>query len=1329
MAATRNAKATVVATIQAIPMFDETTESFSSWIREFNDYMAALQEPENSQLQLLRLRLPRHVKDVIDELNEDRVTDMSFNETCDMLTEKYDGSSLVATANSKWRNLKFSHNVDNLAKEMKLLYKQAWPDRHGEERRRDLLNKLCDIAPAPIQHTLDEYKGTLEEAIEKIKRLGLLSSSKSTTRRDVDQVIICHYCNKVGHKKDVCRKRQRDIREGKLASPTSVSSNVRTSGNSQPFAESNHQHYNLRPRTQNNVNNLTADIEYIADVANAFTLSNGSTILPSVSKKGNIHLNSVQREAPKRPPLPIVTVHVGTSPVKALIDSGANTNVISVDVVSALGHVMSSSSTRIRTTFGAISNTLGKVTMCLTIKDRQINADLDVVAGSQLDKSYKIILGTPTLHILGPVTFDIPQQTISFDDTVLTFEKHDISKILNNFVVEAADHPIDVTSEIIKRFPEYPKMCALNKTDIGLCKIPVPRQSFLSQIPHVFRKFPWSPSLKPLATNLINELKQSGVIRPSSTQFLHNLICVKKPDGNGYRATLDLRKTNANTVPARYPCSNIRNLLDNLHSYKYFSKIDLVSCYHQFKLDERDCHRFGLYTEDEGIFEFTRLPQGFINSASIVAEIMDKITAPYKNIVRFYADDGLVTSSSDDPMQHIDDIATTLKVLYDHGLKISGDKCCFLSRSLKFLGHRVSTNGLEIDSTSIEAISKISVPQNVRQLRSFIGCIGFFQSFVIGYATLLQPLYKLLHKNTPFVFGDEQVKAFNEAKNRLSHAPSLGHFDETLPVHVYTDASQVGYGAAMIQWKKQLGNESPTPIPIMFWSKCRPHSIKTRSSTHLELHCITLFFRSQRIRLIGRPIYLHCDNRPVIKLLSSESHNESTPLLESWIYELSEYNIIPNYCPGPLNHVADLLSRSHPTSEEVSQINVLQAKNLVGEYNIRDIQSKCDTTGLDLETKHGIIGKYIKHNDDSVFVPYLPLNEYKQTAMKVHQCGHFGKNKLTAILKLRWFNENAKDIIKEITSTCSTCQYRNISYAKKPAPSTIAYTLPRLCYSADLCGPFNPALSSNNSYRYIVGLVDCFSRFIMAQPVEASTTREVTEAVTSLVVRHGKPLGIQTDNATCFGDDFTEFCSALGIEHKKGTPYLHESSSLIERSFRTLESCISKLLSDTTIPPNYKFWDKLLDYCTFFINTSPSDSLDTSPFHLFYGTPPNLIIDFKYVHPGNYDSDTCVADLLYKTQLAHSIAFNKLINKRLDSHPHHLPHTQEEFAKGDLILVRDHIPSNKLAPVYKGPFVVTSSDHNRVFYQKKGSKGRPRVASKQTIKKFHEGVTDSTKEE
>uniref|UniRef100_A0A0K0FT33 RNA-directed DNA polymerase n=1 Tax=Strongyloides venezuelensis TaxID=75913 RepID=A0A0K0FT33_STRVS len=1233
MAATRNAKATVVATIQAFPMFDETTESFSSWIREFNDYMAALQEPEDSQLQLLRLRLPRHVKNVIDKINEDRVTYMSFDETCDMLTKKYDGFTLVATTNSKWRNFKFSYNVDNLAKEMKLLYKQAWPDRHGEKRRRDFLNKLCDIAPTPIQHTLDEYKGTLEEAIEKIKRPGLLSSSKPSTRRDVDQAIVCHYCNKVGHKKEVCRKRQRDIREGRLASSTPISSNVRPSSTSQPVAEANHAHYNLRPRTQHNVNNLTADIEYIADVDNALLLV--------------MVLQYFLRSARKRQLLPIITVRIGKSPVKALIDSGANTNVISSDVVSALGHVMSSS-THTRTTFGAINNTLGKVTMCITINDRQINTDLYVVVGSQMDKSYEIILGTPTLHIFGPVTLDIPQQTISFDNTILTFEKHDISKILNNFIVEFTDHPIDITSEIIKRFPEYPEMCASNKTDIGL-------------------------------------------------------------------STLGLRKTNANTVPAHYPCSNIRNLLDNLHSYKYFSKIDFISCYHQFKLDDKDCHRFGLYTEDERIFEFTRLPQGFINSASIVAEIMDKITAPYKDIIRFYVDDGLVTSSSDDPIKHIDDIAITLRILHEHGLKISGDKCCFLSRSLKFLGHRVSTNGLEIDSTFIEAISKISIPQNVRQLRSFIGCIGFFQSFIIGYAALLQPLYKLLHKNTPFIFVDEQVRAFNEAKNRLSHAPSLGHFDESLPVHIYTDASQVGYEAAMIQWKKRPNDEFPTPIPIMFWYKCRPHSIKTRSSTHLELHCITLFFRSQRIRLIGRPIHLHCDNRPVIKLLSSKSHNESTPLLESWIFELSEYNIIPNYCPSPLNRVADLLSRSHPTVEEISQINVLQAKNLVGEYNIRDIQSKCDISGLDLEEKHGILGKHIKHNDDSVFVPYLPSNEYKQTAMKVHQCGHFGKKKLAAILKLRWFNENDKDIIKEITSTCSTCQYRDISYAKKPAPSTIAYSLPRLCYSADLCGPFNSALSSNNSYRYIVGLVDCFSRFIMAQPVEA--------------IRHGKPLGIQTDNATCFGEDFTGFCSALGIEHKKGTPYLHESSSLIERSFRTLESCISKLLSDPTILPNYKSWDKLLDFCTFFINTSPSDSLDTSPFHLFYGTPPNLLIDFKYTHPGNYDSNTCVADLLFKTQLAHSIAFNKLLNKRLDSHPHHLPHTQKDFAKGDLILVRDHIPSNKLAPIYKGPFVVTNSDHNRVFYQKKGSKGRPRVASKQMIKKFLEREASLTKEE
>jgi hypothetical protein len=89
---------------------------------------------------------------------------------------------------------------------------------------------------------------------------------------------------------------------------------------------------------------------------------------------------------------------------------------------------------------------------------------------------------------------------------------------------------------------------------------------------------------------------------------------------------------------------------------------------------------------------------------------------------------------------------------------------------LIFFGFVVSSNGIEVDSSKVEAIHNWPTPTTVGQVRSFHGLVGFYRRFVKGFSTISCPLNELTKKNVPFVWGKAQQNAFDELKKRLAEA-------------------------------------------------------------------------------------------------------------------------------------------------------------------------------------------------------------------------------------------------------------------------------------------------------------------------------------------------------------------------------------------------------------------------------------------------------------------------------------------------------------------------------------------------------------------------------
>ena len=97
--------------------------------------------------------------------------------------------------------------------------------------------------------------------------------------------------------------------------------------------------------------------------------------------------------------------------------------------------------------------------------------------------------------------------------------------------------------------------------------------------------------------------------------------------------------------------------------------------------------------------------------------------------------------------------------------------------TVEYLGHVISEKGIRPTEEKTKAIVNAPTPQNVTQLKSFLGLLNYYGKFLPHLASMLAPLYTLLKKGTPWHWGKEQNQAFRTAKEHLISAKVLTHFD------------------------------------------------------------------------------------------------------------------------------------------------------------------------------------------------------------------------------------------------------------------------------------------------------------------------------------------------------------------------------------------------------------------------------------------------------------------------------------------------------------------------------------------------------------------------
>ena len=128
-------------------------------------------------------------------------------------------------------------------------------------------------------------------------------------------------------------------------------------------------------------------------------------------------------------------------------------------------------------------------------------------------------------------------------------------------------------------------------------------------------------------------------------------------------------------------------------------------------------------------------------------------------------------------------------------------------------GHIVSADGIKVDPRKVAAVANWAPPVNVGELRSFLGLATYFRKFVKQFASLAAPLYRLLRQDVSWCWADVCLRAFNDIKHALTHAPCLAYPDFSKPFEVHCDASLAGLGAVLYQEGRPVAYESRRLIP------------------------------------------------------------------------------------------------------------------------------------------------------------------------------------------------------------------------------------------------------------------------------------------------------------------------------------------------------------------------------------------------------------------------------------------------------------------------------------------------------------------------------------
>ncbi|GKB28253.1 putative reverse transcriptase domain-containing protein [Tanacetum coccineum] len=401
--------------------------------------------------------------------------------------------------------------------------------------------------------------------------------------------------------------------------------------------------------------------------------------------------------------------------------------------------------------------------------------------------------------------------------------------------------------------------------------------------------------LKELSTQLQSD---KGFIRPSSSPQGAPVLFVKKKDGSFWMC-IDYDELKKLTVKNRYPLPRINDLFDQLQGSRLYFKINLRSGYHQLRVLEEDIPKTAFRTRYSH-YEFQVMPFGLTNASAVFIDLMNRVCKLYLDkFLIVFIDDILIYSKSEE--EHAEHLKLILELIKKEELYAKFSKCVFWLSKVQFLSHVIDSEGIYVDPTKIESIKDWASPKTPKEIRQFLGLVGYYRRFIEGFSKMAKPMTKLTQKNMKFDWSENAEAAFQLLKQKLYSAPILALPEGSENFMVYCDASRKGLGAVLMQ-----------RVKVIAYASCQLKIHEKDYTTHdLELEAMVFTLKMWRHYLYGTKCIMFTDHKSLQHILDQKELNTRQ---RRWLELLSDYDCEIHYHPGKANVVADTFSRRNGLS-------------------------------------------------------------------------------------------------------------------------------------------------------------------------------------------------------------------------------------------------------------------------------------------------------------------------------------------------------------------------------------------------------------------------------
>ncbi|CAN6725250.1 unnamed protein product [Malus baccata var. baccata] len=348
----------------------------------------------------------------------------------------------------------------------------------------------------------------------------------------------------------------------------------------------------------------------------------------------------------------------------------------------------------------------------------------------------------------------------------------------------------------------------------------------------------------------------------------------------GWRVCIDYQKLNAMTRKDHFPLPLIDQMLESLAGHSFYCFLDGYSGYNQIVIAPNDQEKT-TFTCPFGTFDYRRMPFGLCNAPATFQRCMVSIFSEFvEKIIEVFMDDFSVFGDSFDAC--LNNLTLILQRCIKTNFVLNWEKCHFMVKQGIVLGHIISEKGIEVDKSKIDLVRHLPSPISVREVRSFLGHVGFYRRFIKDFSKIVQPLCRLLQKEVTFKFNKECGTAFKTLKDMLTSAPIIMPPDWSLPFELMCDASDYAIGVVLGQRR----NKQPHVIHYASWTL--NDAQLNYSTTEKELLAVVFTLDKFRSYLLGTKVIVYSDHAALKYLLTK---NEAKPRLIRWMLLLQEFNI------------------------------------------------------------------------------------------------------------------------------------------------------------------------------------------------------------------------------------------------------------------------------------------------------------------------------------------------------------------------------------------------------------------------------------------------------